>query len=178
MTFGWHRKGHDPLAVEEEEPLLHKTVPLAVIEPVEPVEAQNEPKYEQDDGPLTEEQIEQLKKSVESFAEPISGDLASAERFGLVKAEADDMVDKWNQMLQAAEEEARKEKEAAEEAAKWAAENPETPEAVEATEWAHEQDLERPGDYVTPPVEEEDDSKKKTTYMIKQQGEMITREKK
>ena len=45
--------------------------------------------------------------------------------------------------------------EAAEEAAKWAAENPETEEAAKAEEWASEQvkDLERPGDYLTPPDE-------------------------
>ncbi len=44
--------------------------------------------------------------------------------------------------------------EAAKEAAKWAAENPQTEEAKKAEEWASEQirDLERPGDYVTPPT--------------------------
>jgi hypothetical protein len=43
MTFGWHRKnGHDPLEVE--------TV----------TEAQNSPKYELDDGPLTDDQLAQI----------------------------------------------------------------------------------------------------------------------
>ena len=44
MTFAWHRRGHDPLA--EETPV-------------------DEPKYEQDDGPLTDEQIDQINKLVE-----------------------------------------------------------------------------------------------------------------
>ena len=42
-------------------------------------------------------------------------------------------------------------KEAAEEAKKWAEENPETQEAQEAQTWAAES-VERPGDYITPPV--------------------------
>lgn len=44
---------------------------------------------------------------------------------------------------------------AATEAAKWAEENPQAEEAQEAKEWAeeHTRDLERPGDYITPPDE-------------------------
>lgn len=41
---------------------------------------------------------------------------------------------------------------AVEEAKKWAEENPQTAEAQEAEQWANEHDLERPGDYVTPPT--------------------------
>jgi len=62
----------------------------------------------------------------------------------------DTAVDQWNKMIAAAE------KEAAEEAAKWAEENKEEPEAQEAKEWAQEQVTPEP-DF--PPL---DDSKKKT----------------
>ena len=61
----------------------------------------------------------------------------------------DTAVEQWNKMIAAAE------KEAAEEAAKWAEENKEEPEAQEAKEWAQEQATPEP-DF--PPS---DDSKKK-----------------
>jgi hypothetical protein len=48
--------------------LIHKTVPVHVPDTTAPATAK--PAYEPDDGPLTEEQIEQLKKSVEAFGPP------------------------------------------------------------------------------------------------------------
>jgi hypothetical protein len=58
-----HFKDTQPLVykpeTEVEEQVVHVTEPVV------------EPAYEQDDGPLTEEQIEQLKKSVELFKEKL-----------------------------------------------------------------------------------------------------------
>lgn len=51
MSFAWHRKGHDPLEV-----------------PAPVVEAQNEPKYEADDGALTEEQLAQINAELANNA--------------------------------------------------------------------------------------------------------------
>ena len=58
MTFGWLKKE------KEDEELLHNTVPLFVAE-------EKKPDYEQDDGPLTEDQIEQIKETAPTPAEPV-----------------------------------------------------------------------------------------------------------
>ena len=65
---------------------------------------------------------------------------------------------------------------AAIEAAKWAEENPQTEEAAEAKVWAeeHVNDLERPGDYLTPT---EAESKKKDNEMDGESGEPANKEK-
>ena len=63
---------------------------------------------------------------------------------------------------------------AAEEAAKWAAENPQTEEAQVAEEWVAEQipDVERPGDYITP-----DESKKKDNELDGEAGDLANKTK-
>jgi len=53
MTWAW-RKEEDDLA------LVHNTVPVTVTEITPPSEPMNDARYEQDDGPLTDEQIEQI----------------------------------------------------------------------------------------------------------------------
>jgi hypothetical protein len=58
MTFGWLKKE------KEDEELLHNTVPLFVAE-------EKKPDYEQDDGPLTEQQIEQIQETAPTPTEPV-----------------------------------------------------------------------------------------------------------
>jgi hypothetical protein len=188
MTFGWHNKGHDPLA-EEDEHLLHKTVPVTVTEVAEsdsPVT---------DTNPIDDPEVEEFFRRgkevaraldngepipysyVEEFHEPdyppVTGDISSAERFGLsqpepVKEETD--LDKWNRMIAEAEAEVAK---ASEDTLQDRIARGETYIDSNGAEAEVEEPkiltlgvdpVERPGDYLTTP--EEDESKKKT-YMVK-----------
>jgi len=163
MTFGWKK--------EEDDHLLHDTVPLYVADvgekptaeelkegdsPVGPVvdivspsttvtqssndpvytfvEEINEPDYPMDDGPLTDEQIEQVKESVETFkSQPFYGTPSASWPFpGYHEANMEPPVeekpkeepietvdstipladiDAWNKMIEAAEAEVAKERE-------------------------------------------------------------------
>jgi hypothetical protein len=103
--------------------------PVADIVSPEPTvtEPSNDPAYEQDDGPLTEEQIEQLKASVEAFkSEPYYGtpsanwpfpsfhETTETPKEELVETVDSTMpvadIDAWNKMIEAAEAEVAKEK--------------------------------------------------------------------
>ena len=91
MTFGWQRKdGHDPL---EAQPVT---------------EAENEPKYELDDGPLTEEQLAQIQAFAQSHiptevpevtpSTALGGDITAPE-----ETIEDSSIDQWNKMIEEAE---------------------------------------------------------------------------
>jgi hypothetical protein len=178
MTFAWHNKGHDPLA--EEEPLLHDTVPHTEFE-VHP-----------DEGPDPEvEEFFRKGKEVaraldngepipytyiEEFHEPDYPSSVTTEEKTDEQSETD--LDRWNRMIAEAEAEVEK-THAYEEIQNRIAERLARGESYVNSDGTEEvvadepviltmgvDDIERPGDYITPPTEE--DSKKKT-YMIKDQ---------
>jgi hypothetical protein len=97
--------------------------------------------------PWTEEEVAALARSTDS--EPVENkdnDVLNGPDLYI----GDTPVDQWNKMIAAAE------KEAAEEAAKWAEENKEEPEAQEAKDWAEEVVTTPPADFP-----EDEESKKK-----------------
>jgi hypothetical protein len=55
MTWAWRKE-------EDDVQLVHDTVPVTVTDIIPPDEPMNDAKYEQDDGPLTDEQIEQIQE--------------------------------------------------------------------------------------------------------------------
>ena len=118
MTFGWKKD-------EEDVALIHDTVPVDITMP----EPETDPKYEQDDGSLTDEQVEQIKEMAGEpehvttttstlFEEPkpeapsetpltaLGGDITASE-----SQQAESELDKWNKMIEEAEREAAKDRE-------------------------------------------------------------------
>jgi hypothetical protein len=104
MTWAWRKEEHDVQ-------LVHDTVPAYVEEPM------NDAKYEQDDGPLTEEQIKQIQELAKEDLP--KGELIVKDEL-FPKEEAVETVDStmpvadidaWNKMIEAAEAEVAKEKE-------------------------------------------------------------------
>ena len=121
MTWGWRK-------TEEDVQLVHDTVPVYVEEPV------NDAKYERDDGPLTEEQVEQIKelakedlpegelitkselfpddttpKAVWPFPSYHTTNTDNPIDFPKEESVAD--IESWNKMIEAAEAEVAKERE-------------------------------------------------------------------
>jgi hypothetical protein len=105
MTWAWRKEENDDVQ------LVHDTVPAYVEEPM------NDAKYEQDDGPLTEEQIEQIQELAKENLP--NGELIVKDEL-FPKEEAVETVDStmpvadidaWNKMIEAAEAEVAKEKE-------------------------------------------------------------------
>jgi len=142
MTFGWKK-------TEEDEYLLHKTVPHT--ETPDPYVADVGEKPTEEEKQPEEIKPEPFIPNSTLWPFPSYEEITPKEK----PEENKDPVEQWNEMIAAAEQEVRKENEAVEEASKWAAENPDTVEAVAAEEWAKEQ--EKPeADF---PIEEE--SKKK-----------------
>ena len=137
MTFGW-------LKIEkEDEKLLHNTVPLFVAE-------ETKPAYEQDDGPLTEDQIEQIKETAPTPAEPVVEKSILEQHPYLTQPfnhfeNIKPMVAKSEPVL-ATDFPKSEDNEAAEEAAKWA-------------------------------QEQIEDSKKKSKYIIKNQNQQVKKTK-
>ena len=221
-SFQWFRKQ------DEEDP--EPNTPPAVI-------AQNEPKYEPDDGPLTEDQIEQIDNTASAFwpfpsatynpapdwgttpihtdevpseTQPtaLGGDITAPEEkqeeFDMIeharthvpeKEEEVDIVEEvgveqWNKMIEEAERELEKEKEAKR---VWKENNPDDTlkhqeklkEAgvIEELPWKDSDGdymSEVTGDRYKPDlteVIEPDGSKKKTTYVVKEQNQQVTKTK-
>ena len=108
MTWGWRKP-------EEDVQLVHDTVPAYVEEPI------NDAKYEQDDGPLTNAQIEQIKElakeDLPTGEVTTKDELFPKEEPAPVTVETVDStmpvadIDAWNKMIEAAEAEVAKEKE-------------------------------------------------------------------
>ena len=172
MTFGWKKE-------EEEVPLLHNTVPVHVTEVTQP-KPQNDPTYEQDDGPLTDEQINQLKESVQRFNDAgehpqdtfehehteeevptetqptaLGGDITASE-----ETVEGNSIDQWNKMIEEAEKAVQEE-------------------AVdiqgEAKKYSIIPELQEELDRIKPDLTEviEPEESKKKTYMTKnEQGQM------
>ena len=144
MTFGWKR--------EE---------PKVVDVPVEPIKI--EPSYPKDDGALTTKQVDQIKEHAETHTEEVpsetpltalGGDITAPEEPSVPFTEESEL-DKWNKMIEQAEQEVAKEKElASAEAEKY---HPTETQYTEVT-----------GDRIKPDLTEiiESDLKKKT-YMTK-----------
>ncbi len=152
MTFAWHR-GKDSLA--EEDHLLHETVPLYVADVGEKPTQEEIAAYEKDDGPLTTDQIEQIKETANV---PVD--------------EQETALDQWNKMIEEAEAEAVKQADETAMQERIATGESyidgEGKEVKLSPDFPQVDDIERPGDYLTP---QEDISKKKT-YMTKdEQGQ-------
>jgi len=203
-SFQWFRKQ------EEEEPEPAPIVPT-------PIDAQNEPKYEADDGPLVEEQVEQIKESADPHpigwmypkhadiqnyqvedADDEDAEIVEHARSYIPEEEKDIVEDigleQWNKMIEEAERELEKEKEAKR---IWKEQNPDDTikhqeklkesGVIEELPWKETLD-ERPGDYISEvtgdrykpdltEVIEPESSKKKTTYIVKEQNQQVTKTK-
>ena len=105
MTFGWKREDSDHLEVTQEQ-----ATELVIDEPA------NEPSYKPDDGPLTTDQIEQIKEHVETHTEEVpsetpltalGGDITAPEEPSVPNTEESEL-EKWNKMIEEAEREASK----------------------------------------------------------------------
>jgi len=160
MTFGWKRE--EP----EETPLVY----VADVDgkPTEE-EKQTEdiPAYEPDDGPLTDNQIEQIKATVEAPKEETSetpltalgGDITATEE-PEVPNTTESELDKWNKMIEEAEYELAQEAIKQQEAKRY---HPEVATANSYTEVT--------GDRLKPDltevIEPKSEESKKKTYMIK-----------
>jgi len=167
MTFGWKR----------EEP--EETPPVYVADvgekPTEEEEKQTEdiPSYESDDGPLTDNQIEQIKATVEAPKEETSetpltalgGDITAPEE-PEVPNTTESELDKWNKMIEEAEYELAQEAIKQQEAKRY---HPEVTTANSYTEVT--------GDRLKPDltevIEPESEESKKKTYMIKDESGTI-----
>ena len=96
MTFGWGKKQEETNQVSDQ--------------PTNLTEAVNAPAYELDDGPLTENQIEQIKATVEATEETsetpataLGGDITAPEEITVDSDESISELDKWNKMIEEAE---------------------------------------------------------------------------
>lgn len=120
---------------------------------------------------------------------PVTGADTAPERFGLDKIEDETTVplDQWNKMIEEAEREAQKEKEESSKR-KFKQDHPDT--NIKQIKRLHEQGVieQLPWESEVDPVEEakkwaeeqaevQEDSKKKMTYIIKDQGQQITKTK-
>jgi len=144
MTFGWLREQ------KENDGLLHETVPLYVADVGEKPTAEEQAAYEQDDGALTEEQVEQIKETIPVTAEPVVEKSILEQHPYLNQPfkhfeNLKPLVAKPEPVLEADFPKAE-ENEAAEEAAKWA-------------------------------QEQLEDSKKKSKYIIKSQNQQVKKTK-
>ena len=144
MTFGWIREQ------KENNGLLHETVPLYVADVGEKPTAEEQAAYEQDDGALTEEQVEQIKETIPVTTEPVVEKSIFEQHPYLNQPfkhfeNLEPMVAKPEPVLEADFPKAE-ENEAAEEAAKWA-------------------------------QEQLEDSKKKSKYIIKSQNQQVKKTK-
>jgi hypothetical protein len=131
MTWAWRKndaEGDSPVG-----PVVDIVSPSTTV-----TESSNDPAYEQDDGPLTDEQLEQLRESVEAFKEenkpqPFYGTPSTSWPFPSFhettisppveeKAKEEPIetvdstmpvadIDAWNKMIEAAEAEVAKERE-------------------------------------------------------------------
>lgn len=101
MTFGWKK---------EESELVEEPIETAKLEPT----------YPPDDGPITEEQVEQIKEHVQTHTEvpsetpltALGGDITAPEE-PVEEVPTESELDKWNKMIEQAEQEVAKEKELA-----------------------------------------------------------------
>jgi len=137
MTFSWAREQKD------NDGLLHNTVPLSVVE-------EKKPDYAPDDGPLTDNQIEQIKETIPVPTEPVVEKSILESHPYLSKpfnhfTDTTPIVAKAEPVL-APDFPKAEDNEAAEEAAKWA-------------------------------QEQIEDSKKKSKYIIKNQNQQIKKTK-
>jgi hypothetical protein len=165
MTFAWHNRNKDPLAEEEE--LLHDTVPLYVADVGEKPTAEELAEIAEGDSPerseavidesettVTAQEVKDLIPEAVLTADQVTWPTVKEET---TESENDDL-DRWNKMIAEAEREIE-EQTLQERLAKGESyinnDGEEIPLDIP--------DLERPGDYLTPPDE---DSKKKT-YMMK-----------
>ncbi len=182
-SFMWFRKQ------EDDEELIHETVPLAANDDVAPVIVP-EVDVEEINALLAEiPKEEPTPESVGVEPEPIPEYKVAED----ADEEVDDIVkevggvEAWNKMLEEAERAVEEERVETEPEIVFP-ENPFNGQQFTLTDkafiyngdrWVETplsgQDLERPGDYLTPPEDEE--SKKKTTYIVKEGDHQVRKEK-
>jgi hypothetical protein len=167
MTFEWHRRyRNDPDQMREEYDFSNGVRgPVIKEETVETQDLTESPNNKWPFPAATVEKTEPVNPLEEKdFLKEAEGRIAQR----VEQLEETPMpIDQWNKMIEEAEKEAEKEAErlraealAAEEAKKWAEENPQTEEADKAKEWAEEQT-------------EEDSKKKELTWFEKEGKEQI-----
>jgi len=170
MTFGWRKEKVEPAPV---------SINDVVAQPQEYIPKDNDPKYEPDDGPLTNEQLHQIAQAVktvkpdlaekieqlaETHTETIPPTLSTALGGDITAPEETvegTSIDQWNKMIEEAEKAVEDEKRelVQEEARKY---HPES---------ALDQGRIKPD--LTEVIEPETADSKKKTYMIKDQGGQI-----
>lgn len=184
MTFAWHRQGHDPLA-EETPPVFVADVGEPPTEEEKGVSwrylsedqyGSNHPANTEGDQVVAEQAATVPYQFVEEHHEP---DYPEPEN----KAEMDMIIDqdgnvtdldRWNRMIEEAEREVAKLEEHVDSLQDRVARG-ESYITTDGAEILLGGDVERPGDYITPPDESES---KKKTYMTKdQQGQTILKNK-
>lgn len=170
MTFGWRKEKVEPAPV---------SINDVVAQPQEYIPKETKPKYEPDDGPLTNEQLHQIAQAVktvkpdlaekieqlaETHTETIPPTLSTALGGDITAPEETvegTSIDQWNKMIEEAEKAVEDEKRelVQEEARKY---HPES---------ALDQGRIKPD--LTEVIEPETADSKKKTYMIKDQGGQI-----
>jgi len=146
MTFGWAREQKEDIPTIAELDMFVGEKPTDAE-----LEQMTDPEYEQDDGPLAEQQIEDLKKSVK-LSDPGEH---PADTLQYEESE----LEKWNKMIEEAEREATKDEtettleERLATGETYINSNGEETSAEEST--------------VEPAIEEIAEESKKKTYMIK-----------
>jgi hypothetical protein len=181
MTFGWMRQQ------KENERLLHETVPLYVADVGEkPTEEEKQAAYEPDDGPLTDEQIAQIKESAPKPAKEIitcykcNTELVDAPGIGLFcpnkKCDVIDNIEgaEWEYIAPVPEKSILEQHPYLTQPFKHF-ENL-TP-LVAQPDTSLETDFPKKVDDISVSQETVDDSKKKTKYIIKQQNQQVKKTK-
>jgi hypothetical protein len=115
MTFGWKKDEEQA----EGDSLTTESDNNIVVEPTVTT-PEDTPAYEPDNGPITNEQIEQIKATIEAPKEETSktpltalgGDITAPEE-PVEEVPTESELDKWNKMIEQAEQEVAKEKELA-----------------------------------------------------------------
>ena len=195
MTWQWRKnnaEGDSPVRDDDDIMASQPTV----------TEPSNDPAYEQDDGPLTDEQIEQIKESVEEFKpEPFYGTPSPHWPFPSFHTTNTDNpvdfpkekpvetvdstmpvadIDAWNKMIEAAEAEVAKEKatnvEWTDNLQAWREKNPDADMYDYQRKFNAGEIDQLPWDVVEAIEEQqaEEDSKKKT-YIVKEENQQVTK---
>ena len=153
MTFAWHNKGRDPMSEEEDEYLLHKTVPVVVT-----AEELNEEKEQHDVvEDIVEEQTHTEEVPANEPSTALGGDITAPEE---QQQQELDPIEQWNKMIDEAEKAVEEEK------------KEETPKTISlASLWGEPAPApvktEVPTYTIIPELQQELDDSKKKKYMTK-----------
>jgi hypothetical protein len=164
MTFGWKKDEEQA----EGDSLTTESDNNIVVEPTVTT-PEDTPAYEPDNGPITNEQIEQIKATIEAPKEETSktpltalgGDITAPEEpLVTIPGTEESELEKWNKMIEQAEHELAQEAIKQEEAKRYHSEVAPANSYTEVTGDRLKPDL-------TEVIEPESEESKKKTYMIK-----------